>query len=44
MHSFLVSFALISQLQRENITIYNTMDAHGAISDRPCWASRFIFC
>ena len=40
MHSFLVSFALISLLQRKNITIYNTMDARGEISDRPCWASR----
>ena len=44
MHSFLVNFALISLLQRENITIYDTMDARGAISDRPCWASLFIFC
>ena len=42
MHSFLVNFALISLLQRENITIYDTMDARGAISDRPCWASRFF--
>ena len=27
-------------LQRKNITIYDTMVARGAISDRPCWASR----
>ena len=33
MHSFLVNFALISLLQRENITIYDTMDARGAITD-----------
>ena len=44
MHSFLVNFALISLLQRENITIDDTMDARCSISDRPCWASRFIFC
>ena len=43
MHSFLVNFALISLLQQKNITMYDTMDACGAISDRPCWASRFIF-
>ena len=46
-------YALISDKFRFNILIttekyyyiqYNTMDARGTISDRPCWASRFIFC
>ena len=31
-------------LQWKNITIYDTKDARGAISDRPCCAARFIFC
>ena len=46
-------YALISDKFHFNILITtekyyyiqrnNTMDARGTISDRPCWASRFIF-